>query len=405
MKKAGIRGRNVINSGLNNRSRTLQLLFSHKVMSRTAIAAHLDITAAAVTSIVNDFLDAGLLVLQEVLPESQNKVGRRRQPIGINYDWKYILAIDIHSYYIDIAITNMKGDALAERALTPVGQTPREFCSNIAKECIKMLWEQSIPTEKILGAGITLIGPVNQEEGIALHLFRLFDEPVPIRAYFEEDFPFPVAVENNVCAVLLSELLYTDIERDSHNILMLKWGPGVGSALAIHGLIYKGYNYQSPEIGHNLITEDNGLRCNCGLIGCLEPTISADAIVAYIQREIAENPSGRLASAAASLGAPSRENLPRYLDSNCGRLWDFMKSCAHALASVTNNAVHILAPDKLIFMGDLFALDSVVQLFEEQLYSINPNLPPNLCAKIHASSGRKYLGAAAIAMEQFLLLR
>lgn len=390
-----------------NRSLTLQLLFSRRTLSRTDIADYLNITTAAVTSIVNEFLEEGLLLQKDdPLPESQPRAGRRRAALGINYDWKYILAIDIHSYYINIAVTNLEGHVLIENdTLTPITTDPRTLCSNIAKDCIKMLWKASIPIEKILGAGVTIIGPVNQNEGIALHPFRLFEYEVPIRQYFEEEFPFPVAVESNVCAFLSSEMLYTDIGSSSHNILMLKWGPGVGSSMAIRGQIYKGYNYQSTEIGHNQITEKNGRKCNCGRTGCLEPSISSDAIIEFILHETAENPSGQLSQLAASLGSPDRGNLSGYLDvaPDCYILWNFLRSCAHSLAAVTNNAIHILAPDKLILIGDLFEHDSIVKLFTEQLYEINPQLPPDLVLKNQLYANQKYIGATAIAVEQLLL--
>ena len=390
---------------MNNRALTLQLLFSHGRMSRTDIADYLGITTAAVTSIVNDFLDEGLVVQGDAVLESQNPVGRRRLPIAVNYDWKYILAIDIHSYYVNIAITNMKGNVITERALAPDGDTPQALCSGIAKECIHLLWKAGISTEQVLGAGVTVIGPINQVDGIALHVFRLFDDPFPIRSYFEAEFPFPVAVENNVCAILLSELIYTDITEDAHNILMLKWGPGVGSAMAIHDNIYKGYNYESPEIGHNRISEQDGQRCNCGATGCLEPTVSTDAITAFIRREISRDPAGELAKISRRIGIPSRKNLPHYLESASETLWTFVRERAHALASVTSNAVHLLSPDKLLLIGDLFDLGPVAALFEQQLYAINPRLQPNLCATAQASAGKKYVGAAAIVIEQILLLR
>lgn len=390
-----------------NRSLTLQLLFSHGTLSRTDIADFLNITTAAVTMIVNEFLSEGLLVQKEdFFPESLPRAGRRRAPLSIQYDWRYVLAIDIHSYYINIALTNLKGDILIEHpSLTPATNEPRTLCSNIAKECIKMLWEASISTEQILGAGVTIIGPVNQDDGIALHPFRLFEYPIPIKQYFEEEFPFPVAVESNVCAFLLSELLYTDIATKAQNILMLKWGPGVGSAMAIRGQVYKGYNYQSTEIGHNQIAEKNGKKCNCGRTGCLEPSISADAIVEFIEKNTAMSPAGELSKLKESIGVPSRGNLSQYLDlaSDTCVLWDFLTSCAHALASVTNNAIHILAPDKLVLMGDLFEHDSIVKLFTEQLYQINPLLPPDLCIKNQPFSSKKYIGATAIAVSQLLL--
>ena len=404
MKKAEI---NMNNSKSSNRSLTLQLLFSHGVLSRTDIADYLNITTAAVTSIVNDFLEKGLLVQkEEPFPESHPRAGRRRAPLGVNYNWKYIVAIDIHSYYINIAITNLEGRVITENTnLTPITSDLDTFFSSIAKDCIKMLWETSIPTEKILGAGITIIGPVNQNEGIALHPFRLFDQEVPVKQYFEKEFPFPVAVESNVCAFLLSEMLYTNIAASSPNILMLKWGPGVGSAMAIRGQIYKGHGYQSTEIGHNQITEKNGKKCNCGRTGCLEPSISSDAIIEFIQQEASKSPDSQLSRLVTLIGAPSRKNLSKYLDeaSDCPVLWNFLKSCAHSLASVTNNAIHILAPDKLILIGDLFEHDPLITLFTHQLYEINPQLPPDLVLKNQICAGHRYIGATAIAVEQLLL--
>lgn len=401
MVKLGINNSDV---KFNNRSYTLQLLFAYGLLSRTDIANHLHITTAAVTSIVNEFMEDGLLIQQDSTMEPNHKAGRRRAPLSINYDWKYILAIDIHSYYTNIAVTNLAGKIIIEESsLTPNDSDPRTYCSNIAKECIKMLWKHAIPTEKILGTGITIIGPVNQNEGIALHPFRLFDQAVPVKEFFEDEFPFPVAVESNVCAFLQSELLYNQEISDAQNILMLKWGPGVGSAMAIHGQVYKGYNYQSTEIGHNQIAEKGGKKCNCGRTGCLEPSISADAIIDFIQEHITSNPSGILAKTAKKTGAPTRKNLQLFLDIQCSELKVFLNNCAHALAAVTNNAIHILAPDKLILFGDIFESDSMVDLFIQQLYQLNPQLPENFCIKNHLHADKKYIGATAIAIFQLLL--
>lgn len=388
----------------NNRSRTLQLLFAHKLLSRTDIAEYLNITTAAVTTIVNDFLEKDLLIQQELLLERQPRAGRKKAPLCINYNWKYILTIDIHSYYVNIAVTNLEGKIITEwESLTPQNSSPEFFCSSIAKECISMLWKASIPMEKLLGAGITIIGPVNENDGIALHPFRLFDTQIPIQKLFEKEFPFPVAVESNVCAFLASELLYTDIRENAQNILMLKWGPGVGSSMAIRGELYKGCNYQSTEIGHNMIAQSNGKKCNCGLTGCLEPYISTDAIVSFIIQETFQHPEGELAKLSKELGSPTRQNLPSFLESSSLPLWNFLKESAYALASVTNNAIHLLAPDHLLLMGDLFELDSIVKLFEEQLRQINPHMSNDLCVKAPHIGNPKYIGAAATAINHLLL--
>ncbi len=52
-------------AALSNRALTLRLLFSHGALSRTDIADSLEITTAAVTSIVGELLEEGLVVQQD----------------------------------------------------------------------------------------------------------------------------------------------------------------------------------------------------------------------------------------------------------------------------------------------------------------------------------------------------
>ena len=123
------------------------------------------------------------------------------------------------AFYVNIAVTNLRGDIIVEGdSFPPDNSSPEKLVSTISKECLSMLWKASIPVEKLLGVGVTIIGPVNQLEGVALHPFRLFDQPVMLRKYFEAEFPVPVAVESNVCAFLVSELLYTNIADPSPEI-------------------------------------------------------------------------------------------------------------------------------------------------------------------------------------------
>lgn len=84
MKKTGT---NTNNLKYSNRSLALQLLFAHGTLSRTDIADCLNITTAAVSTIVNDFLKEELLIQKENVPqESLPRAGRRKAPLSINYN-------------------------------------------------------------------------------------------------------------------------------------------------------------------------------------------------------------------------------------------------------------------------------------------------------------------------------
>lgn len=58
-----------------------------------------------------------------------------------------------------------------------------------------------------------------------------------------------VLLENNVKAFAQAELIY-GLGRTEENLLLLKWGPGVGSAIIAQGRIYESRMYKSAEIGH-----------------------------------------------------------------------------------------------------------------------------------------------------------
>ncbi len=70
----------------NNRLNALRLLFANESLSRTEIASFLGISTAAVTSIVNEFLESGLIIQCEESVDSPNKkAGRKQSPLKINY--------------------------------------------------------------------------------------------------------------------------------------------------------------------------------------------------------------------------------------------------------------------------------------------------------------------------------
>lgn len=152
----------------NNRLNALRLLFANESLSRTEIASFLGISTAAVTSIVNEFLESGLIIQCEESVDSPNKkAGRKQSPLKINYNWKYIVCFDIHPASVNIAITNLHGKLIVEEPFTfSSNWNKKEFCSELAKECIKILWNHSIHLNQILGAGVSVIGPVNHLEGI-----------------------------------------------------------------------------------------------------------------------------------------------------------------------------------------------------------------------------------------------
>ena len=126
----------------------LQLLFSYGTLSRSDIAEFLNITPAAVSLIANDFLQMGLIVQNTSVQNATPKAGRRKEPLSLNFNWKYVLAIDIHAYYVNIAVTNLRGEVIMEGAsFPPDSSSPQKLVSTISTECRALLWKAAISVD------------------------------------------------------------------------------------------------------------------------------------------------------------------------------------------------------------------------------------------------------------------
>ena len=144
-------GVNMTNVKQINRSAVLQLLLRNGGMSRTDLAEELNLTTATLTSICNDFIQKGLLI-QSDGGKSQSP-GRKKCPLDINGTYKYAIAVSLHYNGHIIAITDLRGQAVAWTSFSVEAPYDAEhFFKKLADACIRLLWENNIPCERVLGA-------------------------------------------------------------------------------------------------------------------------------------------------------------------------------------------------------------------------------------------------------------
>ncbi|MDR1536214.1 MAG: ROK family protein, partial [Planctomycetota bacterium] len=365
------------------------------------IAAELGITPATITSICNEFFQKNLLVQRQKC-DTPGKVGRRKLPVELNYDYKLVLSININTTGTDISICNLAGNLLRGIGI-PTDPTlpPERFLRQVAECCVKLLWDSDLAGKELLGAGVTVLGPVDNREGTALKAYSVWGQPVPVKSILESELRIPVYVESNVCALAEAVLLYGEAG-DAPNILVVHWGPGLGSATIIGGKLFKGRNHQTAELGHNFI-DGSGARCRCGKVGCLETKVSVAAILARVE-QIANLP-GRtpLRILAERIGPLRRDNLDAYLDTPFPPLDEYLDDISFRLAVAVNNAVQILAPDKIILFGEMFANDGLYERFRRSLPTINETIVDGMFLRSAFQSRRLYIGGGACAVKRFLV--
>lgn len=69
---------------------------------------------------------------------------------------------------------------------------------------------------------------------------------MPVCEILEKELGYSVVIENNVNAFAIAELMY-GFGRKYDNLLVIKWGPGVGSTIIIDNKVYEGRHAKAAQ--------------------------------------------------------------------------------------------------------------------------------------------------------------
>ena len=388
---------------MSNRSAILKLLNDHGAMSRKDIAIELGLTPATVTLICTELIATGILCEKGEL-EEEKRAGRRKVLIGINYQYRYVLTISVEASYTCVAICDLKGKCLALRRIpTDDTKDPELFLKSVVDEGKALMWEQGIGKEMVLGIGVSVPGPVDRKTGVSKHAYRIWNEPVPIGAILKKYMEYPVVVENNVNAFAEGELIY-GIGREQENLLFIKWGPGVGSAIIINNKLYESRSSKAAEIGHYIVVKD-GKQCRCGRKGCLETRVSTHPIAERI-REACNHESMPVLYQMVE-GDTSRimaRNMTQWIAVEDEGMWKVLNDVIEEMARVVVNTVTLLAPEKVIFYGEMFELPHFQEKFVGFCTKYDASYDSSYIEKSKLSDKIEYIGSLAVAMNELFLM-
>ncbi len=133
----------------NNKSQILKILQKNGAMSRKDIANQIGLTPAAVTMLCNDMMEAHMILEKGEMKE-QKRAGRKKVLVDINYDFKYIVSVNIEA--VDTSITvPISGEMCLLKLRYIPGRTLNHslFLEELAKEIKLQLWEKELKLSDI----------------------------------------------------------------------------------------------------------------------------------------------------------------------------------------------------------------------------------------------------------------
>lgn len=266
---------------LANRKLVLNLIRKQSI-SRAEIARRTGLTRAAVSLIMDELIEEGIVVEKGYCENTT--FGRRPMCLGINSKHLYAIAIDITKKKSEMGIVSITGDLIAKDNLSLRDiHDPNEAIKQIASK-VSSLINKHVDTQKIIGIGISTPGPVDIINGQILNPpnFEIWQN-VKVVDLFKEYLDFNIFLDNRSIALTIREKNYgLGLELKSF-LQVLVNRAGIGAGLVMNDKIYRGMMGQGSELGHTSI-DMNGIRCQCGNIGCLECYASITAVLDRVQQ-------------------------------------------------------------------------------------------------------------------------
>ncbi len=277
-----------------NKYAVLDLIrFTPGGISRVEIAHRLNLSRAAVTAIVDDFLHTG--IVREA--ESRN-VHSGRPPIvlEINPDRGYVVGVDFGATHLNLLLADLSSRIIEETEFALDIQDGPEKCLTEADVRVRELLEKAgVELDAVLAFGVDVPGPIVTEAGmvVAPPIMPGWDR-YPIRDTLEKKWCRPISINNDAEMGVLGEWA-SGAGRGERDLVFIKVGTGIGAGLLIDGQIYRGVSGSAGEIGH-LTIDENGPLCACGNYGCLEAIAGGRAIAQQARQAVKDGQRTSLSS-------------------------------------------------------------------------------------------------------------
>lgn len=309
-----------------NLGNALDLVSIHGSTSRAEIARLTGLTRAAVSSLIGELIDEGLV---RELGQGTSAGGKPPTMVALNERGRDIIALDLGRRPFQAALVDLSGH-IRDRVDAP---TP-DLTQNDALEATLTLISELLAMAQapVLGIGIGTPGVVD-ETGFVVEAANLGWHHLELGSAVRNAFSLPVSIANDAQLAALAEAR-RHAGRD--NVLVVKLGRGVGAGVVLGARLHRGENSAAGEIGHVRVVA-NGLPCSCGNYGCLETVASVPAILRSVGADPDHHPWDAIALAAIAGEEPLRRAL-----SQAGRYLGSV--LAHAVALLDINHI-VIAPE------------------------------------------------------------
>lgn len=197
----------------------------------------------------------------------------------------YGFGVDLGGTTVKIAFFDRDGTLLEKWEIpTVTADGGSRILPDIAASILQYLERKEIPREEIIGIGVGVPGPVD-EEGTVNRCINLNWGVFNIHKSLGDLTGLPVKAGNDANVAALGEA-WKGGGTGCENMVMATLGTGVGGGIIVGGRPVSGAHGAAGEIGHIPVNPAETQVCGCGKCGCAEQYCSATGIVRLAKKRL-----------------------------------------------------------------------------------------------------------------------
>jgi predicted NBD/HSP70 family sugar kinase len=328
-----------------NRSLVLDVLRTESPISRTAIARRTSLAKPTVSAIVDVLLKQGMV--REAGKGGAAPAGGRR-PTMLEFNPSAEAFVGIHFGVTMCSV--MVGDGLGQPLATvsneaAVADPAASFA--MAKSMLRDACSKAdVPEGRIAGVAAAVPGLIDRASGTCVVAPNLGWYDVPVRQRLEELLGYPTSVHNIAQAAAIAEGRI-GVAQGVQSYVWVYVGTGIGSGIIIDGEVFYGVRGFSGEIGHCPVADD-GPKCRCGRVGCLETFASGPAIANEAQRLLRSGVSTSLQGVKRPITA---QDVAAAAEAGDQIARDVLAHAAEMLGRGVSYLINVLNPNMVVIGG------------------------------------------------------
>lgn len=389
----------------NNMFAILTCIYKNAPVARRDIARMVKLTPSAVTLLVTEMLQYGLLREGDEV-EAGPRAGRRMVQLGFNPDFGYLLGICVEPERISFALTSLLGENAGGGHIIASEVVKNQFdADELLPELLRLtdafLARQKKLTGRFCAVGVSISGHVDPDKGVSVNSYGVLPPHTEVAAVFEQHYGVPAFLENNVRSLALAEMAQHEMG-ETVNGLFIKQDPGFGCTVLLGGEVFEGATNISGEIGHTRVVR-GGRACSCGKSGCLSTVVGTSFLLEAAMAVL--SPSATPALWAACGGQKRQIDVPMLVRSAAfgdGPVVLLLEEAAQLMAGVIETSLLLMDGDSVIAYGPLFEGDWFLRHLQDLLDESFATFRKVSVRRSHLSDSDRWKGAVFNAQRRYL---